>query len=60
MNPDGYIKDEPFQASVLEQTVTEKGAAGAVKVTNASNGITSVNGLNGVKDHWRFTWVYLT
>lgn len=47
MNPDGYAKDEPFQASLLEQPVTEKTASAASKVPNASNGITSVNGLNG-------------
>lgn len=51
MNPDGYVKDEPFPASVLEQPVAGKTADAAAKVANASNGITSVNGLNGVNDH---------
>lgn len=48
MNPDGYAKDEPFPASLLEQPTMEKNVAA---VSNASNGITSVNGLNGVNDH---------
>lgn len=47
MNPDGYVKDEPFPVSLLEQSVMEKNASAAPKVNNASNGITSVNGLNG-------------
>lgn len=51
MNPDGYVKDEPFPISLLEQPVMEKTVATAPKVANASNGITSVNGLNGVSDH---------
>ena len=51
MNPDGYVKDEPFLASVLEQPTAGKTADAAAKVANASNGITSVNGLNGVNDH---------
>lgn len=52
MNPDGYVKDEPFAASVLEQPAAAgKTADAAAKVANASNGITSVNGLNGVNDH---------
>lgn len=51
MNPDGYAKDEPFPASVLEQPMMEKNVAAASKVANASNGITSANGLNGVNDH---------
>lgn len=51
MNPDGYAKDEPFAASLLEQPIIEKNAAATSKVANASNGITSANGLNGVNDH---------
>lgn len=51
MNPDGYAKDEAFMPCVLEQPTMEKTTDAAAKVTNASNGITSVNGLNGVNDH---------
>ncbi|XP_063883236.1 UDP-glucose 4-epimerase-like isoform X4 [Scylla paramamosain] len=51
MNPDGYVNDEPFVASVLEQPIAGKTADAAAKVANTSNGITSVNGLNGVNDH---------
>ncbi|XP_045114239.1 UDP-glucose 4-epimerase-like isoform X1 [Portunus trituberculatus] len=51
MNPDGYVNDEPFLASVLEQPMAGKTADAASKVASASNGIASVNGLNGVNDH---------
>ncbi|MPC56211.1 hypothetical protein E2C01_050164 [Portunus trituberculatus] len=46
MNPDGYVNDEPFLASVLEQPMAGKTADAASKVASASNGIASVNGLN--------------
>ncbi|KAG7175914.1 UDP-glucose 4-epimerase-like 3 [Homarus americanus] len=54
MNPDGYAKDEPFEATVLDRSQTVTTPPGNVKTTAATStnsSSSSVNGVNGVKNH---------
>lgn len=52
MNPDGYAHDESFEVSVLDEPVPKKTVSlEPVKIPSTSNGITSVNGTNGIDDH---------